>query len=69
MSALKSLSAKVMRFFKVLEGMDDSIGSHISYLERRIDTLERDLHRLRRDQQPNFGSGAPERTNLRTGNW
>jgi len=45
--ALKSLSAKVARFFKLLEGMDDPIGDHISFLERRIDTLECDLHRLR----------------------
>jgi hypothetical protein len=66
--ALKGLSAKVTAFFKLLEGMDDPIGNHISFLERRIDTLECDLHRLRRDQQPNFGSGAPERIKLRTGN-
>ena len=67
--ALKSLSAKVTRFFKLLEGMDDPIGDHISFLERRIDTLECDLRSLRRDQQPNFGSGVPERIKLRTGDW
>ena len=59
--ALKSVSAKVTRLFKLLEGMDDPIGSHISFLEGRIDKLEWDLHRLRTDQQPNFGSGAPDK--------
>ena len=67
--ALKSLSAKVARFFKLLEGMDDPIGSHISFLERRIDTLECDLHHLRTDQEINFGSGAPEGIKMRIRNW
>jgi len=65
--ALKSLSAKVTLLFKILEGMDDPIGSHISFLERRINTLECGLHHLRTDQETNFGSGAPEGT--KNANW
>ena len=48
MNALKHLWTKILRFFEAMEGMDDPVGDYMFAVGKRVEKLERDLDRLRR---------------------
>jgi hypothetical protein len=61
MSASKRLWTKVVRFAEALEGIDDPMGDYILSLGKRVEKLERDVERLKR--QPHSrpeGSGIQQ---------
>ena len=60
MSALERLWARIARFAKALEGVDDPAGRYIFALEKRIDKLERDVDHVERQLRSRAGGDTQQ---------